>query len=160
MPWLLGSGQGENMMTLSTTTSYAIQALTCLASPDYSRAMIARVAKEAGVPAPYLAKIMKRLNDAGIVISKRGFKGGIWLSRPPEAITLLEIMTAVDGPEYLNGCLLGNACCSDERACPTHEFWGATRERIRKELGAHTLADVLVFNARRKRSAAAKARRA
>ena len=131
MPWLLGSGQGENMMTLSTTTSYAIQALTCLASPDYSRAMIAR-----------------------------GFKGGIWLSRPPEAITLLEIMTAVDGPEYLNGCLLGNACCSDERACPTHEFWGATRERIRKELGAHTLADVLVFNARRKRSAAAKARRA
>ena len=68
------------MMTLSTTTSYAIQALTSLAAPDFPRAMIADIARRAGVPAAYLAKIMKRLNDAGIVDSKRGSKGGIWLA--------------------------------------------------------------------------------
>lgn len=148
------------MLSLSTTTSYAIQALTCLANPSYSRAMIAQIAKAAEVPAPYLAKIMKRLNDAGIVISKRGFKGGIWLARPPEAITLIEVMTAVDGPEYLEGCLLGNATCSDERACPSHAFWKVTREQIRAELTGHTLADVLAFARGRGKSSARRRRRA
>lgn len=135
------------MMTLSTTTSYAIQALAILASPDCQRTMISLVARGAGVPAPYLAKIMKRLNDAGIVVSKRGIKGGIWLARPAESITLLEVMTAVDGPEYLDGCLLGREFCGDERACPTHAFWKPVREKIRAELKAHTLADVVAFNA-------------
>lgn len=139
------------MMTLSTTTGYAIQALSCLATPEFERAMIQTVAAYAEVPAPYLAKIMKRLNDAGIVTSKRGFKGGIWLSRPAEKITLLEVMNAVDGPDYLNGCMLGNEFCSDERDCPTHAFWKAARVRIRKELSAHTLADVVAFNAKRPR---------
>ncbi len=139
------------MMTLSTTVGYAIQALACLASPDCNRSMILEVAKCARVPAPYLAKIMKRLNDAGIVASKRGFRGGIWLTRKPEDITLVDIMNAVDGPEYLSGCLLGNECCSDERDCPTHTFWKATRARIREELSARTLADVVAFNASRRR---------
>lgn len=138
-------------MTLSRTTSYAIQALSCLATPECERSMIGKVATCARVPAPYLAKIMKRLKDVGIVISKRGFKGGIWLSRPPEKITLLEIMNAVDGPDYLDGCLLGHAYCTDERACSTRAFWKVTRARICRELSAHTLADVVAFNARRAR---------
>jgi Rrf2 family protein len=140
------------MMTLSITTGYAIEALACLASPPCSNAMIQNVAKCARVPAPYLAKIMKKLNNAGIVRSKRGFKGGIWLARPPEQITLLEIMNAVDGPNYLEGCLLGRAECSDERDCPTHAFWKVTRETIRSELTTHTLADVVAFNARKAKS--------
>jgi Rrf2 family protein len=139
-------------MTLSITTGYAIDALACLASPQCENAMIQNVAKCAKVPAPYLAKIMKKLNNAGIVRSKRGFKGGIWLARPPEQINLLEIMNAVDGPDYLEGCLLGRAECSDERDCPTHAFWKVTRETIRAELTAHTLADVVAFNARKAKS--------
>jgi Rrf2 family transcriptional regulator, iron-sulfur cluster assembly transcription factor len=153
------SAAGDSMMTLSTTVGYAIQALACLASSDASRAMIHNVAECAKVPAPYLAKIMKRLNDAGIVVSKRGFKGGIWLSRPPEKITLIEVMNAVDGPQYLSGCLLGNEFCSDERDCPTHAFWKSTREQIRVELASNTLADVVAFNARRSRQRQAQATR-
>ncbi len=138
------------MMTLSTTTSYAIQALTSLAAPDFPRAMIADIARRAGVPAAYLAKIMKRLNDAGIVDSKRGSKGGIWLARAPAKITLLEIMNAVDGADYLDGCLLGREICSDERACPTHAFWKPLRAKIRAQLSALTLAEILVFEESRK----------
>lgn len=148
------------MMTLSTTTSYAIQALTSLAAPDFPRAMIADIARRAGVPAAYLAKIMKRLNDAGIVESKRGSKGGIWLARAPEQITLLEIMNAVDGADYLDGCLLGCEVCSDERACPTHAFWKPLRAKIRTQLASLTLAEILVFEESRRpvprRAAAAK----
>ena len=148
------------MMTLSTTTSYAIQALTSLAAPDLPRAMIADIARRAGVPAAYLAKIMKRLNDAGIVESKRGSKGGIWLARAPEQITLLEIMNAVDGADYLDGCLLGCEVCSDERACPTHAFWKPLRAKIRAQLSALTLAEILAFEMTRqpapRRRAAAK----
>jgi Rrf2 family transcriptional regulator, iron-sulfur cluster assembly transcription factor len=137
------------MMTLSTTVGYAIQALACLAGPAGKNAMIHKVAEYARVPAPYLAKIMKKLNDAGIVKSKRGFRGGIWLALPPERITLLSIMNAVDGPEYLDGCLLGLEECSDDRDCPVHTFWKPTRKAIREELTSITLADVVEFNARR-----------
>lgn len=151
------------MMTLSTTTSYAIQALTSLAAPDFPRAMIADIARRAGVPAAYLAKIMKRLNDAGIVDSKRGSKGGIWLARAPEKISLLEIMNAVDGADYLDGCLLGREICSDKRACPTHAFWKPLRAKIRAQLASLTLAEILAFElsrrpAARRRPAAKRAR--
>lgn len=144
------------MMTLSTTTSYAIQALTSLAAPDLPRAMIADIARRAGVPAAYLAKIMKRLNNAGIVDSKRGSRGGVWLSRAPEKITLLEIMNAVDGPDYLDGCLLGREICSDERACPAHAFWKPLRAKIRTRLVSLTLAEIRVFEESRRPRAEAK----
>lgn len=133
------------MMSLSSTTGHAIQALACLASCSSPPANIKDVATCANVPQAYLAKIFKKLNDCGIVESKRGTGGGIWLARPAKLISLLEICVALEGEEFLDCCLLGPERCSDERECPTHRFWSKNKELMRRELERTKLSDVLEF---------------
>ena len=138
------------MLTLSGTTGYAINALAFLAGGECNLKMIGEISRCSGVPSPYLAKIMRKLNEGGIVQSKRGYKGGIWLAKTPDKITLLEIVQAIDGEQYLTGCFLGSEACSDERSCPTHFFWKSMREQVASNLATLTLADVVKFNARQK----------
>jgi Rrf2 family protein len=137
------------MLALSQTTGHAIRALACLASHENPPVFSQDIAESADVPQAYLAKILKKLNDAGIIESKRGYKGGVWLARPPRHITLLQISEALDGEEFISSCLLGAEFCSDERNCPTHKFWKKNRQLIRKELAKTTLADVVAFYQRR-----------
>ena len=134
------------MMSLSQTTGYAIQALACVAEQDGAAMAVKDIAKAADIPAAYLAKIVRALYVRKLVIAKRGFKGGVRLARDPAQITVLQISEAIDGQQYLCQCLLGNEVCSDERTCPTHEFWKSERARIREELSRKTLADVVAFN--------------
>lgn len=133
-------------MSLSNTTGHAIRALACLADCANPPASIKDVAECADVPQAYLAKIVKKLNDAGIVASKRGNRGGIWLARPARLISLLDISVALDGEDFLGPCLLGSEYCSGNRSCPTHNFWVKNKELIRKELEHIKLSDVLEFN--------------
>jgi Rrf2 family protein len=134
------------MMSLSNTTGHAVRALVCLADCATPPASIKDVASSAGVPQPYLAKVVKKLNDAGIIESKRGKSGGIWLARPAKMISLLDICTALEGEDFLGPCLLGSEYCSGGRGCPTHAFWKRHKQLIRKELERTTLSDVLKFN--------------
>ena len=116
------------------------------------RGFIHEIAECSGVPRAYLAKILKRLNDADLVKSKRGHKGGIWLTRPATEITIWDISKAVDGDEFISRCLLGDEFCDDSRDCPTHAFWKVERTKIHDELVRTTLANVVAFNKKRKRS--------
>lgn len=133
------------MMGLSTTTGHAIRALACLAGCANPPASIKDVAECAKVPQAYLAKIVKKLNHAGIVESKRGNQGGIWLARPAKLISLLEVSVALEGEDFLGPCLLGTGYCSGERDCPTHKFWNKNKELIRRELERTKVSDVLEF---------------
>lgn len=133
------------MLCLSQSVGYAIQALTCLERGESSTRLIRDIASEAEIPPAYLAKLIKRLADADLVLSKRGIKGGTCLKRPASEISLLEISEAIDGRRWLGRCLLGLEECSDERACPTHEFWKVARAGIQKKLEETTLADVIAF---------------
>lgn len=133
------------MMSLSQTTGHAVRALACLSSNPASPSFIQDIAERANVPHAYLAKIVKKLNDAGIVDSKRGYRGGIWLARSPKEISLLEITEALDGKDYFACCLLGADFCSDERDCPAHKFWKQNRMKIKDELRHITLESVADF---------------
>ena len=132
------------MFSLSQTTGYAIKALACIAGGCDVK-QIRDIAECTKIPVSYLAKVIRRLSKAGILESKRGNKGGIWLKRKPEDVSLLEISGVVDGEDQFTSCLLGLENCSDARACPTHEFWKASRAAIRHELASTSLADVLAF---------------
>jgi len=143
------------MLCLSQSVGYAVQALACLADSESPTRLIRDIAAEASIPPAYLAKLIKRLADADLVISKRGIKGGTWLKKSPEEITLLEISEAIDGRKWLGRCLLGLEECSDARACPTHEFWKASRAGIEKKLQETTLRDVVDFEKEKAAKAAA-----
>lgn len=137
------------MLSLSQSVGYAIQALTCLDEDPRKSRLVKDVAEETGVPAPYLAKLFKKLNDGDIVASKRGYKGGTWLRRSASEISLLDISEAIDGRKWLGRCLLGLDECSDSRSCPTHEFWKATRAEIEDRLHSTSLQEVRNFNRHR-----------
>lgn len=137
------------MIVLSNSTGYAIRALACLSGLGCEHQFVRDIAQCSGVPAPYLAKLVRRLAEAAIVNSKRGYRGGIVLARKPDEISLLEIDEAVEGGAHPDRCLLGMVECSDARACPMHSFWKKTRAEIRKTLSDTTLADVLTFEDRK-----------
>lgn len=132
------------MLCLSQSVGYAIRGLARLeAREDGAKFFVRDVAEASGVPRAYLAKLFKKLADAGILDSKRGWAGGTSLSRPSSEITLLEIAEAIDGQEWFSRCLLGMEECSEDRSCPTHDFWKAMRVSVRNELTKTTLADVV-----------------
>lgn len=136
------------MIGLSQSVGYAVKALACL-SDDSQSYFVRDVARCAKVPPAYLTKVFKKLVDAEILISKRGWAGGTKLARSPDKITLLEITEAIDGVDWNKGCLLGQDFCSDERACPTHQFWKVQRLAIARQLSETTLAACIEFEKKR-----------
>jgi Rrf2 family protein len=130
------------MLALSHTSGYAVLALSCLDDPGQRWVLAKDIVKCTGVPGPYLSQILHALSRAGLIETKRGYQGGYRLCRPASAISVLEVVEAVDGSECFGGCLLGLEECSDERACPTHEFWKAEKARIRAHLANLSLSEV------------------
>lgn len=123
------------MTNFSLTTGYAIEALASLARHGSDSMLVREIAGVTEIPLPYLSKIIQRLVDAGIVESKRGYKGGVKLSRPPGAITILEIDAAVEG----------HRIGSNEETPRPNTFWEAFHKAYRAKLAAMTLADVLEY---------------
>lgn len=138
-----------SMLGLSQSVGYAVKALACMDSGRCDTKFTKDIAACCDVPPAYLAKVFKRLVDSGILASKRGWSGGTQLARPAQTISLHEIAAALDGADFLQGCLLGEDCCSDERDCPTHAFWKVERKRIEQELRSTSLANVIEFENRR-----------
>lgn len=131
------------MISLSHTVGYAIHALSYLRVCGEPARMIHEVAELAGIPQAYLAKIVARLASKQIVASKRGRKGGICLKRPAETITLLDIVVAIDGEQWISDCLLGLDDCHIRGVCPTKLEWNGVRDHIKHMLRQTTLADVI-----------------
>ncbi|MFN2316434.1 MAG: Rrf2 family transcriptional regulator, partial [Gemmatimonadales bacterium] len=88
---------------------------------------------------------LHRLSVAGLVDAKRGHGGGFTLAVPAENLTVATVVDMIEGTDWLSGCLLGSAECSDARSCPTHAFWKVERGRIRKELERLTIRTVADF---------------
>lgn len=133
------------MFGLSSSSSYAVLALSSLSGAGDSWILARDLAAAIEAPLPYLSKILHGLAGSGIVEAKRGYRGGFRLLRRADQLTVGEIVIAVEGSDFLEGCLLGKADCSDRRACPAHAFWGMERERIRSQLQRMTLAEVAAF---------------
>ena len=136
------------MLSLSVTTGYAIKALMCLESSDCVPRHISDIARCTNVPRAYLAKILNTLSQQGLVQTKRGYRGGISLGRSAEDISLLPIVEAVEGGQWLGDCLLSIEECGGHTICPTRDFWARIREEITEELRKTTLAALIACQRR------------
>lgn len=86
-------------MKMSRTVAYAVQATIQLAqSTDEGPTPCSRLAAEGQMPERFLLQILRNLVTHGILQSTRGVDGGYTLERPPEEISLLEVIEAIDGP--------------------------------------------------------------
>lgn len=118
------------MLSVSQTAGYAIMALCCL-DPECQKMVLARdIAEQTGIPKPYLSKMLNQLQHAGLIIGKRGYKGGLILTRPAGEITMLDVVVIVDGEDWCRKCFLGLPGCGSGQPCPMHDFWGDERMRI------------------------------
>jgi len=94
------------------------------------RAATSQVAQEQHIPPSFLAKIISQLSIAGLLHTSRGARGGVTLAREPEAITLLEVIEAIDGPIMLNECVSENSICVFDEDCPLRPVWCEAQEEL------------------------------
>ena len=116
----------------TSTSSYAIQALVCLARKPEVWIQASEIAETTGVPRYYLVKILHSLRRSGFVTTKRGYAGGYRLGREAYEISLYDVVTAVEGTEIFEHCMLGPGRCASDRQCPVHVFWAGEREKIKQ----------------------------
>lgn len=96
-----------------------------------------------GLPVPTVAKTLKRLAQAGLVVSQRGTKGGYVLVRDAAEIPVTEIIAAVDGPIALTDCTVEeDGVCEIEALCPTRTNWKKINDAVVGALRDITLADM------------------
>lgn len=131
------------MIRLSRLSDYGIVILTRLAR-EPGRAMAAStLARATAVSTAMTGKILKLLARADILVSQRGVRGGYALARPPEAITVAEIIEALDGPIALTSCAdPGAHDCGIEALCPARDGWRRINRAIRDALSGITLAEM------------------
>jgi Rrf2 family iron-sulfur cluster assembly transcriptional regulator len=127
------------MLSFSQTAGYAVLALGCIGSWKGDWVLSKQVHKCTGIPMPYLRKILFALGKAGLIVAKRGYQGGFVLARPPQEISLLEVVRAVEHDKPGVDCLLGLAGCCDATPCPLRGFWQKERARIDTRLARTSL---------------------
>lgn len=130
-------------MRLSSMADYAVVAMTAaarhgdtaVAGAKRSSMNAALLAEESGLPAPTVQKLVSRLVAAGLLRSTRGAGGGLALARGAEAISLAEIVEAVEGPIALTPCVdKGRADCLLEPGCAVRPHWPIVNEALRGAL--------------------------
>jgi Rrf2 family protein len=127
----------------SQTTEYALRAVVWLAVHHDSPQTTQQIAAATRVPAGYLSKVMQALGRADLVGSQRGLHGGFVLSRPPEAINVLEVVDAVDPIRRIEICPLGLKS-HGQKLCALHRRLDNAIAHIEKTLAESTLADLLL----------------
>jgi Rrf2 family protein len=114
--------------------------------------LVRDMSRDLGVPAPFLGKCLQHLVAKGLLRSQRGRRGGFRLTRAVTDITLYEIVDAQEDLQRTRRCLLGQAECSDERACPMHTFWKHASTDFIERLSTTSLADMVAFCAQNPQS--------
>ena len=130
-------------MRVSAKTDYALRAAVELAAaPEGTPVKGEKLATTQSIPLRFLENILLQLRHAGIVESRRGADGGYKLARPPEEITLADVIRAIDGP--LAGVSGQRPETLDFKGTsePLRDVWIAVRASLRSVLEEVTLADV------------------
>ncbi len=131
-------------MKLSTRSRYGTRLMLDMAQ-HYREGPIhlGDIAKRQNVSVKYLEQIIIPLKKAHYIESVRGSKGGHILTRPPEEITVKEIVAVLEEGTTLLECVADPTVCDRADICPTRLLWKETSEAMFGRLEAVTLADLV-----------------
>ena len=123
-------------MRLSNLADYAVVTMSAAARHCGGvRVSAAELAAETGLPTPTVQKLVSKLTGAGLLRSVRGAGGGLQLARPAAAITLVDIVEAVEGPIALTACTEhGKQDCALEENCSVRPHWPIVTDALRGAL--------------------------
>ncbi len=119
-------------MKLSSKTHYGLIACHILGKNYKEQAVSATVLEShIGVSGKYLEKIMRILSNRGIVCASRGASGGYFLAKPPESISIGEIVRALEDDMVIVECVKKDGEC---KCCPSSKVWKKLYGRINEVL--------------------------
>ncbi|MEM7623558.1 MAG: Rrf2 family transcriptional regulator [Planctomycetota bacterium] len=127
---------------LSQTTEYALRAMSCLAYTPEDLTPTPILAKQTRVPSNYLAKVLQSLSQASLIVGRRGVGGGYRLAQPATAITLLDVVNAIDPVGRIESCPLGLPN-HGPNLCALHRTVDRAAELMMNTFGGVTLADLI-----------------
>jgi Rrf2 family protein len=134
---------GGVMFQLSSGGEYAVRTMLHLASaPTGEGIQISSIAAAWDIPENFLRKIVPLLSKASLIVSRRGKTGALFLARPAETITLLDVIQAVEGPMALNKCLIRPDFCNRSRWCAVHCLWSEAQETLKATLRSKSIAEL------------------
>lgn len=128
-------------MRLSSLADYAVVMMSAASrhcgAPRITAAMLAA---ETGLPLPTVQKLVSRLSAAGLLRSVRGAGGGFKLARPAAAITLADVIEAIEGPIAMTACCdTGKHDCGMEGSCAVQPHWTQVNTAVRGALAGVSL---------------------
>jgi Rrf2 family transcriptional regulator, iron-sulfur cluster assembly transcription factor len=132
-----------------------VKVLAFIASQGNGPVLVRSISDGTDMPAAYLGKIVNTLARRRLVVTRRGPGGGVTLARPAAAISLFDVCRALDDPLTKERCMLSDVPCTEEGACPAHEFCKTNRVHQFEFLQRMTLVDIVAFGARRRGPATA-----
>jgi Rrf2 family protein len=129
-------------MRISAKADYAVRAAVELASAGDEPVKGEKLAESQEIPLQFLEHILLELKHARIVRARRGARGGYWLAKPPEDVTLADVIRAVEGPLANIQDIAPEATEYPGNAAPLRDVWIAVRASLRRVLEQVTLADL------------------
>jgi Rrf2 family protein len=130
-------------MQVSKTLDYAVRSLTYLSKEPVGRLNIKEISQNQHIPLNYLAKIMRKLVNKGIVQSMVGPEGGYVLRKSPREITLREVYEAIEGDFRMIDCMEKDSICILHEICAQLPVWDRLQISMVKILESTTLEDML-----------------
>lgn len=127
------------MLRINRQTDYAVRVVLALARAGQgARVSSAVIQREMQIPKAFMARIVAQLAQAGLVTTFPGRDGGLSLPRPPEQITLLQVVEAFEGKLLLSECLHLNRedDCPFVGHCPVRPNWGRIQGALAREMAA------------------------
>lgn len=131
-------------MKVSTKGRYAVRFLLDLALHDQSKPVsLNEIAKRQDISEKYLWQIVTHLKAAGFVSSVSGKRGGFSLAKPPDQISLKDILTTLEGNCVLVDCVHDSTACKRSATCIAREMWTETSDQIADVLTSVKLSDLV-----------------
>ena len=141
-------------MKLSTKGRYGARAMLDIAvHKDNGPCVMKDISKRQDISPKYLDHILSALRRAGLIKNIRGKGGGYILSRPASAITLKDIIEAVEGSLSPVECVDNPALCDRSAECPTIDVWRNVRDAVDGVLSAATLESLVELQKKKEPSA-------
>jgi len=130
-------------MQLTRAADYAIRVMIHLSTPaSDGRVSLPELAKATGAPESFLSKVMQALAHNGLISSRRGQAGGFLISAKGRAASMRDVIEAIDGPIYLNVCLMSGNSCRRKANCPAHPIWQQAQQAMLDVLTGASIASL------------------
>ncbi|HEX5010190.1 MAG TPA: Rrf2 family transcriptional regulator [Planctomycetota bacterium] len=136
------------MIRFSRMADYGVLLLGHFASHEQALASTSELAETYHMPRPVVANLLKEFCKAGLLESRRGLHGGYRLARPATDISLLDVLSVIDGPVQLIDCAVldiagASGQCGYEDVCPSRSPMRAVHRRIIDLLDGISLSELL-----------------